>query len=145
MRLRNQAEQKQKMEKEKFEIEREIKFANMRSVNEENAMLIQHKQNQKKMEHDRFLQEAREVRENEQRVRELELQRMEEQRQIKQQYNSHLGAQVGLSKQLRDTQFNLTEAEKRLNRHYLDGIPVSRTPGLSASVDISRNRQDNQF
>jgi len=28
------------MEKEKFEIEREIKFANMRSVNEENAMLI---------------------------------------------------------------------------------------------------------
>jgi len=44
------------------------------------------------MEHDRFLQEAREVRENEQRVRELELQRMEEQRQIKQQYNSHLGA-----------------------------------------------------
>ena len=35
-RLSNQEETKQRMEKEKYDIEREIKFANMRAVNEEN-------------------------------------------------------------------------------------------------------------
>lgn len=47
MRLRNQEEQKQTMEREKSDIEREIKFANMREVNEGNKMLMMQKENAK--------------------------------------------------------------------------------------------------